>query len=125
MTELKPDKQIIAARLKALREKAGLSQAKLAKELKISQPLVARYETAVNVPSYAAMLAYADYFDVSCDWLIGRCDDPEGMKCARYMKSADETDAGVQEAWEKCLDPDSPSYAKFREAVLEVVGDRK
>ncbi|MCD8286705.1 MAG: helix-turn-helix domain-containing protein [Clostridia bacterium] len=140
------DKQIIAARLKALREGAGLSQAKLAKMMGISQPLIARYETAVNVPSYGALLKYADLFDVSCDYIIGRCDDPKGMTFVRKdmaqarnndmtpernndMAPAGNNDMaparqdGVQEALEKCFEPDSPAYVKFREAVLEVMAE--
>ncbi|MCD8295106.1 MAG: helix-turn-helix domain-containing protein [Clostridia bacterium] len=119
------DKQVIAERLKGLREGTGLSQAKLAKEIGISQPLIARYERAVNAPSFAALVAYADYFGVSCDYIIGRCDDPKGMPCARNAGSGEKNmDAGMQEAVEKCFDPDSPAYGKFKEAVLEVMAEK-
>lgn len=74
------NKQVIAQRLKSLREGAKLSQAKLSQELNIKQPLIARYETAVNTPSYSVLIAYADFFDVSCDYLLGRCDEPQGLQ---------------------------------------------
>ena len=58
------DKELIAKRLKGLREAAKLSQAKLSKELDVKQPLIARYETAINTPAYGVLIQYADYFDV-------------------------------------------------------------
>lgn len=78
------DKHLIAQRLKSLREGAKLSQAKLSQELNIKQPLIARYETAINTPPYTALIAYADFFDVSCDYLLGRCEEPQG-KLYKYL----------------------------------------
>ena len=65
------DEKIVGLRLKLLREKSNLSQAKMAKEMGVSQPVVAKYEQGIIYPSYPILIAYADYFKVSTDYLLG------------------------------------------------------
>ena len=64
--------KIIGERLRSLRESVRLSQAKLAKEFDVSQSALARYEIDDSTPSPEVFLKYADYFDVSLDYLMGR-----------------------------------------------------
>ena len=71
--------KIIGERLRSLRESVRLSQAKLAKEFDVSQSALARYEIDDSTPSPEVFLKYADYFDVSLDYIFGRTDDPHGM----------------------------------------------
>ena len=71
--------KIIGERLRGLRESVRLSQAKLAKEFDVSQSALARYEIDDSTPSPEVFLKYADYFDVSLDYIFGRTDDPHGM----------------------------------------------
>ena len=71
--------KIIGERLRSLRESVRLSQAKLAKEFDVSQSALARYEIDDSTPSPEVFLKYADYFDVSLDYIFGRPDDPHGM----------------------------------------------
>ena len=71
--------KIIGERLRSLRESVRLSQAKLAKEFDVSQSALARYEIDDSTPSPEVFLKYADYFDVSLDYIFGRTDDPYGM----------------------------------------------
>ena len=73
--------KIIGERLRSLRESVRLSQAKLAKEFDVSQSALARYEIDDSTPSPEVFLKYADYFDVSLDYIFGRTDDPHGMIC--------------------------------------------
>ena len=69
---------IIGYRIKLLREKSKLSQAKLATALgDVKQPVLARYELGSIMPSYPVLVKIADYFDVSADYLLGRTDIPE------------------------------------------------
>ena len=66
------NEKILGIRLKQLREKTGLSQAKFAKVLGgVSQPVIARYETGDFFPSYPVLIKIADYFNVSTDYLLG------------------------------------------------------
>lgn len=68
---------IIIIRLKELREKRKISQTRLAIELNMSQNSISRYESGVREADYKTLLAIADYFNVSLDYLFGRTDNPK------------------------------------------------
>ena len=63
-------------RLKELREKRGISQLKLAMDLGLTQNSVSRYESGVREADYKTLIALADYFNVSIDYLLERTDNP-------------------------------------------------
>lgn len=54
-----------------------MSQVFLGMELGMSQNTISRYETEVREADYKALIAIADYFDVSLDYLLGRTDNPK------------------------------------------------
>ena len=62
--------QEIAERLKEIRKKSGLSQAKFAKELGVSQGNVATWETGTSLPGALALRALNQKFDCSVDWIL-------------------------------------------------------
>ena len=64
-------------RLKALREKRGISQLKLAMDLDMNQNSISRYETGAREADYKSLIKFADYFDVSIDYLLERTDNPK------------------------------------------------
>ena len=64
-------------RLKALREKRGISQLKLAMDLDMNQNSISRYETGASEADYKSLIKFADYFDVSIDYLLERTDNPK------------------------------------------------
>lgn len=64
-------------RLKALREKRGISQLKLAMDLDMNQNSIIRYETGAREADYKSLIKFADYFDVSIDYLLERTDNPK------------------------------------------------
>ncbi len=59
-------------RLKELRKKRKISQLKLALDLNMNQNTVSRYENMEREADYETLVALADYFDVSLDYLLGR-----------------------------------------------------
>lgn len=63
-------------RLKELRKARGLSQVELAADLNISQNSISRYENGLREADYKTLIAFADYFHVSVDYLLERTDDP-------------------------------------------------
>ena len=69
-------KMRFALRLKELREKRGLSQAALARNLSLSQSAVAGWETCKREPVFDTLELLADFFGVSADYLLGRTDSP-------------------------------------------------
>lgn len=64
-------------RLKELRKQRGISQLKLAMDLSLNQNSVSRYETGEREAGYALLIRFADYFDVSVDYLLERTDNPK------------------------------------------------
>ena len=64
-------------RLKALREKRGISQLKLAMDLDMNQNSISRYETGAREADYKSLIKFADYFEVSIDYLLERTDNPK------------------------------------------------
>ncbi len=67
-------------RLKVLRKSKHLSQVRLAMELNIDQNPVSRYENEEREADYGMLIAIADFFDVSIDYLLGRTDNPKMNK---------------------------------------------
>ena len=67
-------------RLKILRKSKHLSQVRLAMELNIEQNTVSRYENEKIEADYGMLIAIADFFDVSIDYLLGRTDNPKMNK---------------------------------------------
>ena len=67
-------------RLKELRESRGISQVRLAIELDLHENTISRYENGVREADYKTLIAIADYFNVSIDYLLGRTNCPETNK---------------------------------------------
>ena len=55
-----------------LREEKGLSQKRAASDLGISQPLLTHYEKGIRECSLDFVVKAADYYGVTCDYLLGR-----------------------------------------------------
>lgn len=67
-------------RLKELRIKKGISQLKLAMDLGMNQNSISRYENQTREADYKTLIAFADYFKVSIDYLLERTDNPKMNK---------------------------------------------
>ena len=64
-------------RLKQLRVVKNLTQKQLAIETETSERGIQNYEMGIRKPAFDVLIALADYFDVSLDYLVGRSDEPE------------------------------------------------
>ena len=62
-------------RLKKLRKERNISQLKLALDLNMNQNTISRYENMERQADYETLVAFADYFGVSLDYLLGRNED--------------------------------------------------
>ena len=67
-------------RLKELRTAKGISQLKLALDLNMNQNSISRYENGIRQADYETLIKFADYFNVSIDYLLGRTDNPTFFK---------------------------------------------
>ena len=72
--------KILATRLKELREDRRIYQREMAELLGLSMRGYQGYETDQSEPKLATVVAIADYFDVSIDYLVGRTDVPAMRK---------------------------------------------
>jgi len=117
--------EIIAERLLGLRENLKLTQQKLSKLLGISQTAINRYEHGETAINANALLKYADFFDVSADYILGRCDDPQGKKYdyqPEYLKDKLSNSKEWREFVEMCFDPNSPISSKLKETLFQMAG---
>lgn len=72
---------MIGHRIAALRRDAGMSQAQLAKVLKVSPSAVGMYEQGRREPSVETLAAMAQLFSVSVDYLVtGQCQEPRDQE---------------------------------------------
>ena len=67
-------------KLKHLREMRGISQLKLDMDLSMNQNSISRFENGVREADYAILIKFADYFEVSLDYLLERTDNPNMLK---------------------------------------------
>jgi len=96
-----------------------LSQTKLAGILGTQQSSINRYEQGQAVPGPEMFVKYADYFDVSMDYLYCRTDEPRG-KLYDYkpqaLKEKMEQSEEMREFIEMCFDPQAPVNKRLKEA---------
>ncbi len=115
---------IVGERLKSLRRSVKHSQKQLSKALGITQSGVNRYENNQSEASYHTLLLYADYFDVSLDYIYGRTDNPRGKLYDCDPKIED--DKNMRQFIEMCFDPASPMNARLKDTLLQMMkGERK
>ena len=65
------DKDIIADKIKMLREKRGITQAELARKLGVTRTGVNAWEMGISVPSTQYIAELSVFFGVSVDYLLG------------------------------------------------------
>ena len=63
-------------RLRAIRKNQSSTQKQVATAIGTSEQNYQRYERGSSQPTLPVLIALADYFDVSLDYLVGRSDDP-------------------------------------------------
>ena len=61
--------------IRVLRIKHGYSQQRLANRIGIGRSAIANYESGLREPDLDTVEAFADFFDVSVDDLMGRTDE--------------------------------------------------
>ena len=66
----------IKNRLKQIREEKHLSQIKVSLDLFLNQNSISRYETGVREADYELLVRFADYYDVSIDYILYRTNNP-------------------------------------------------
>ena len=112
----------LGSRLRALRESIGISQAKFADVIGSTQSSINRYENGQATPTVELLRKYADYFDVSMDYIFARCEEPQG-KLYHYQPKVWKNAAEMEQFVEMCFDPKSPYYNRMKESVLQMFSE--
>ena len=113
----------VGERLRLLRESIGVSQAKICEITGLTQSAVNRYEHNNAEAQYKTLLWYADYFDVSLDYIFGRTDNPQGKLYNHQpeaLKKKITQGEDFKEFIEACFDPRSPMHSKLKEMMFKL-----
>ncbi|MBM6663506.1 helix-turn-helix domain-containing protein [Flavonifractor plautii] len=113
----------IGGRMRELREAAGMTQTDVAKLCGSNQTTIAKMETGKARPSVDVLIWWADYFDVSLDYLCCRTDKPQGATYEARPKV--KVDNDMKRFIEMCFDPKSPASKQLKKALMNVVEENK
>ena len=64
-------------RVKTLRIEHNYSQVQLAELIGVTRNMMQIYEKGTKEPTLSKLIAFANLFNVSIDYLVGRTDNPE------------------------------------------------
>lgn len=112
--------EITAKRLLELRQSVRLPQSKMAAALGISQSALNRYEHDQAVISDKVLCIYADYFDVSLDYICGRTENSEGKLYAARPNIAGDNEE-MRQFIEMCFDPKSKVSVKLKDTLYRMM----
>ncbi len=70
----------IGTRIRQLRTENGLKQKELAEKIHVAANTLSQFETGKANPGYDVLIALADFFEVSADYLLGRADETGNVK---------------------------------------------
>lgn len=112
--------QAVADRLRNLRNSVSLSQVKMAEIVGVKQSSLNRYEQNQASPNYETLTRYADFFDVSMDYIFGRTDNPQG-KLYDYQPKIQQSNPEVKQFVEMCFDPKSPMNERLKQTLLTML----
>lgn len=119
--------QEVAQRLKSLREGVNLSQAKIAALMGATQASVNRYENGQTSPPLKVLLWYADFFDVSMDYIFARTEQPQGKlyeNKPNMIEVMAQDNKELRQFVDMCFDPSSPVSEKLREVLTQMLREQ-
>ena len=115
----------IGSRLKELRATTGKSQQAISEMAGSTQSSINRFENDQSEAPYKVLLWYADYFDVSMDYIYCRTDKPQG-KLYAYEPESLKNRMSDKDEWKKfvrfCFEEGSPLNVKLKETLIKMAG---
>lgn len=109
--------------LKNLRQEDGLTQNQLAKNIGIGQSTIVGYERGDREPTASNLIKYANYFNVSMDYLVGRTDELGAMITSPAAKSLSDREKRVLALFRKMSFAEQNRYIGFGEGLLGITGN--
>ena len=114
----------IGKRMKELRENLGISQATLAEYIHATQSSVNRYENGQTSQPIDYLRRFADFFDVSMDYVFCRTDKPQGTTYD-FNPTITPDKEEMRRFIEMCFDPASPMNVKLKETLFQMMEGSK
>lgn len=68
---------LMQTRLKELRKSKGITQIALQMQTGIEQSLISKFESGERVPPTETLVLFAEFYNVSIDYILFRTDNPE------------------------------------------------
>lgn len=109
--------------MRRLRESIGFSQVKIARLLGVGQSSVYRYEAAKTSVPLEILIKFADYFDVSLDYIFGRTDLPQG-KLYKGEPGIEFSYPEMEQFIEMCFDPKSKMNRHLKETLRQLMKEQ-
>ena len=117
---------IVGERMKELRVNARYSQKQLADLCETTQASIGRYETGLAEPPLEKLLWYANFFDVSLDYIFGRTDKPKSMPHSTdALKSVLKDEGSVEQLMAMCFAPGTSFNDRLKETIAQVLQEVK
>lgn len=114
----------VVERIKLLRNQSKLSQAKIAEFAETTQASINRYENEQASPPLKILLWYADFFDVSLDYIFGRTDNPQGKlyeNKPKIIEAITKENKELKQFVDMCFDPASPISEKLKDMLAQML----
>lgn len=73
-------------RIRQLREERHMSQLELAKQIEINNSVLSRIESGKRDVEDYLLVRFANFFNVSTDYILGRTNNPEGLTDDEELK---------------------------------------
>ncbi len=77
-------------RLKEIRQECGMKRSELARALNMNAGTIANYENEIRQAPYEYIIRFAEFFDVSTDYLLGRAEGERPAPGGGVKLAADE-----------------------------------
>ena len=117
---------IVGERMKELRVQARYSQKQLADLCETTQASIGRYETGLAEPPLEKLLWYANFFNVSLDYIFGRTDNPKGITQSKNaLKSVLTDEDSVEQLMAMCFTPGTSFNDRLKETIAQVLQEVK
>jgi len=94
-------------RLKELRTEGGFTQEELSKVFNTGKASISHYESNKRLPDANTIEKFADFFDVSLDYIMGRSDIRNPYNNTDQVSNALADDPELKEFWEELKERES------------------
>lgn len=104
-----------------------VAAARIAALMGATQASVNRYENGQTSPPLKVLHWYADFFDVSMDYIFARTEQPEGKLYEhkpKVIESIPQDNKELRQFVDMCFAPSSPVSEKLREVLTQMLREQ-